>query len=135
VGVVSVGFYLVAAWLLMGPLGYLGLVWADTAKQMGHALIMVVLIIWQVGMGKEMGEELLGPGMLWIGMAGLGGGLVAWAVARAVDWLLLPGVAHDLVSLLVAGSGGVAVYLVILRWARLPELMTLSAGMRQRLRR
>ncbi len=135
VGVVSVGFYLVAAWLLMGPLGYLGLVWADTAKQMGHALIMVVLIIWQVGMGKEMGEEIFGQGMLWIGMAGLGAGLVAWAVASTVDWVLLPGLVHDLVSLVVAGSGGVAVYLLILRWARLPELMTLSAGMRQRLRR
>ncbi len=82
-----------------------------------------------------MGEEILGQGMVWIGLAGLGAGIVAWAVASGLDWLLLPGFVHDLTLVLVAGSGGVAVYLLILRWARLPELMTLSAGMVQRLRR
>lgn len=131
VGVISVGFYLVAAWLLMGPLGYLGLVWADTAKQIGHAVIMVALISWQVGMRKGM----LGQGMVWIGLAGLSAGLVTWAVAMGLDKVLLPGLVHDLASLLVAGGGGVAAYVLILHWARLPELVTISTGLRQRLGR
>src|SRR5690606_18643183 len=47
VGVISVGIYTVVALALIEPLGYIGLVWADTAKQAGHALIMVFLL-WRV---------------------------------------------------------------------------------------
>ena len=47
VGVVSVGVYVVAALTLVQPLGYLGLVWADTAKQAAHLIIMV-LLLWRV---------------------------------------------------------------------------------------
>jgi putative peptidoglycan lipid II flippase len=128
VGVISVGFYLLAAWALMGPLGYLGLVWADTAKQIGHMLIMIALIHWQVGMHREM----LGEGMLWIGLAGVGCGLATWVVANGMDNLLAPGIMHDLALLVVAGGAGLAVYLLLLHWARLPELVTAGDWLQQR---
>ena len=47
VGVVSVGVYIAVALILVQPLGYLGLVWADTAKQAAHLIIMV-LLLWRV---------------------------------------------------------------------------------------
>jgi len=49
VGVVSVGFYFVTALLLKAPLGFLGLVLADSAKQAGHAIIMSILLLRSVG--------------------------------------------------------------------------------------
>ncbi|MCX7669714.1 MAG: murein biosynthesis integral membrane protein MurJ, partial [Anaerolineae bacterium] len=49
VGVIGVGFYFAAALLLKGPLGFLGLVLADSAKQIGHAAIMSALLIRALG--------------------------------------------------------------------------------------
>ncbi len=49
VGVVSVLIYMVTAFFLLERLGYLGLVWADTAKQAGHAVIMALLLVRRVG--------------------------------------------------------------------------------------
>lgn len=135
VGVVSVGFYLLAAWALMAPLGYLGLVWADTAKQIGHMLIMLVLISWQVGMRRE----LFGHGTLWIVLAGVGAGAVMWGMTLALNGLLTGGVAaglgHDLLLLVVAGGTGVVAYVLLLLWARLPELMTVTTWAARRLGR
>jgi putative peptidoglycan lipid II flippase len=131
VGVVSVGFYLLAAWALMEPLGFLGLVWADTAKQLGHMLLMLVLMNRQAGLRRE----ILGQGTFWIGLAGLGTGLAMWTLAAGLDNLLLPGLGHDLALLVVAGGGGLASYGLCLHWARLPELVMVSAWARQRLAR
>ncbi len=129
VGVISVGFYLLVAWILLEPLGYLGLVWADSAKQISHALIMVGLISWQVGMRGEM----LGKGTLWIVLAALTAGVVTWAVALALDSALAAGLGHDLALLLVAGGGGGTVYVLLLRWAQLPEFVAINAWVWQRL--
>jgi putative peptidoglycan lipid II flippase len=131
IGVISAGFYVLAAWALLAPLGYLGLVWADTAKQIGHMVIMLALIHWQVGMRGE----LFGPGALWIGLAGLGAGAVMWSLAQALDNLLAPGLGHDLLLLVIAGGGGVMAYALILSWARLPELATVRARVVQRIGR
>jgi putative peptidoglycan lipid II flippase len=131
VGVISVGFYLLAAWALLEPFGYLGLVWADTVKQIGHMTLMLGLIGWQVGMRWEM----LGQGALWIGVAGLGAGAATWALAAGLDSLLAPGLGHDLILILVAGGAGIALYLLILHWAQLPELVTVGAWVQQRYKR
>lgn len=131
VGVVSVGFYLIAAWALLEPLGYLGLVWADTAKQIGHMVIMLTLMGWQVGVRWET----LGQGMVWIALAGLGAGLVMWAVRLGLDTLMMPGWGHDLALMIVAGGVGLLTYALLLHWARLTELVTIGAWVQQRLRR
>jgi hypothetical protein len=115
----------------MGPLGYLGLVWADSAKQMGHALIMLAAISWQVGMRRQ----LVGQGTLWILAAGLGAGFVTWVFAMALDGVMAAGLGHDLAQLLVAGGGGLAIYLLLLQWARLPELAAVNSWLWQRLGR
>jgi putative peptidoglycan lipid II flippase len=128
VGVISVLFYLVTAWALMETLGFLGLVWADTAKQIGHALIMMTLISWQVGMRREM----LGQGTLWILLAGAGAAVVTWLLAMILNGTMAAGIGHDLTLLFVAGSGGIAAYVLFLHWARLPELATFSGWLWQR---
>lgn len=121
IGVVSVGFYLVAAWALMTPLGFLGLVWADTAKHVGHMVIMLVLMRWQLG-GRAV---LWGRGVLWIVLAGLGAGMVmatlAQAAGRMMDGVVAPGAVYDLLLLGGAGAGGLLAYGLLLTWARVPE--------------
>lgn len=131
VGVASVGFYLLAAWALMGPLGYLGLVWADSAKHAGHLLIMLVLISRQVGMG----QELLSQDTLWILLAGLGAVVVCQGLATVLEGSLAAGFAGDLLLLVVAGGGGGAAYLLLLHWARQPELAIFSTWLWRRLGR
>ena len=131
VGILSVGFYLVAVWFLLEPLGYLGLVWADSAKQIGHMLIMVTLVSWKVGMGRE----LFGRGTIWIVLASLGAGAVMWGLSAWLNPRITPGLGHDLILLILAGGGGLLFYGVILYWARLPELETVTARFSQRLRR
>lgn len=49
VGVLSVGIYLIAALSLLRPLGFLGLVLADSAKHTGHAIIMLILLRRRLG--------------------------------------------------------------------------------------
>ncbi len=131
VGVVSVGIYVAAALTLAGPLGYRGLVWADTAKQAGHALIMVGLLALAGGLEWRS----LTHGLWALGVAGgvLGG--VAWGLAQGVTWVMPPGTVRDLVLLTVAGGGAVLVYGLLLRQTGLPEVDALLAAVRQRLRR
>jgi putative peptidoglycan lipid II flippase len=131
VGVISVGFYCAVAFALLEPLGYLGLVWADTAKQIGHMLIMVGLVSWQVSMGRE----LFGKGTLWILLAGIGAGGVMWALSALLDPSIAPGFGHDLLLLVVAGGGGLLFYWLLLHWVRLPELATVNAWFWARIRR
>jgi peptidoglycan biosynthesis protein MviN/MurJ (putative lipid II flippase) len=47
--VASVVCYAIIAWLLVESLGFLGLVWADTAKQASHLAIMLLLVQWRIG--------------------------------------------------------------------------------------
>ncbi|MCC6453417.1 MAG: murein biosynthesis integral membrane protein MurJ [Caldilineaceae bacterium] len=128
VGVISVVFYLLAAWALLQPLGYLGLVWADSAKQIGHMLIMLTLLNRQVGMRRE----ILGQGTLWIALAGVGAGLATWALTLGLNGLLAPGLGRDLALLVGAGGGGLLCYVLVLRWARLPELVSVGAWAQHR---
>ena len=131
VGVISVGFYCTVAFALLESMGYLGLVWADTAKQMGHMLIMLALVSWQVGMGRAF----FGKGTLWILLAGVGAGGMMWALSTMLEPRIAPGFGHDLLLLVVAGGGGLLFYLLLLHWARLPELATVNAWFWQRIKR
>lgn len=129
VGVISVGVYVATALSLMRPLGYLGLVWADTAKQAGHALIMAVLLGRQV---KQLHTH-LGRGLVWIGGAAAVMGGVAWLLAAWVGQSLPPGMMRDLGVLAAAGSGGLAVYALLLSRTTIPEVSSMAALIRRRI--
>lgn len=131
VGVVAVGFYIIVAFMLMPRLGYLGLVWADTAKQAGHMLIMLTLTAVYGGALKPM----LGRSALWIVVAGVAGAAASWWLthwAAALAWLPPePQFVQDLVRLAVVGGLTILVYGLILHWARVPELTTVVARLRR----
>ena len=118
VGVVSVAAYAVVAFALVDRLGYLGLVWADTAKQASHALIMLGLLVWRVG-PLSAG---LGRGLLQIGGASGIMALVVLGITAGISAFVGRGGAADLLLLLAAGGGGMAVYLAVLSWMGLPEV-------------
>jgi len=131
VGVVSVGIYVAAALTLVGPLGYRGLVWADTAKQAGHALIMAGLVAHAGGVEWRS----LARGLRGLGLAGVVLAAVAWTVSQGVSWAMPPGMLRDLAVLMLAGGGAVVIYGLLLRVSGLPEADALLAAVRRRLRR
>lgn len=118
VGVLSVGVYVFMAFALLDGMGYLGLVWADTAKQASHALIMVLLL------GRTLGR--LNGGMPR-GLVQLGGaGLVMGSVIVVMTWLLggwlPPTLAGDATRLVLVGGSGVVAYGAVLTVVGLPEV-------------
>lgn len=129
IGVVSVGVYVVAALALVQPLGYLGLVWADTAKQAGHAAIMVFLL-WRV-VGRLRAGTLAGFAVI-----ALAGGVMAVVTYGATALLGArppAGVFGALLSIVVAGGMGIVVYAAALMAFRLSEAQTLANAIRARL--
>lgn len=128
VGVISVGVYMIVAYQLLTPLGYLGLVWADTAKQAAHACIMFCLLLFRVGrLDGDMGRALI---VLLLGAMAMFGTQAFLAQ--------LPGLARlaqgPLVSLLlyvaVLGAAGLAAYGGVLYVAGLREARELMQRVR-----
>ncbi|MEJ2210255.1 MAG: murein biosynthesis integral membrane protein MurJ [Anaerolineae bacterium] len=132
VGVLSVGVYLVVALALVGPLGMLGLVLADSAKHFGHALTMLFLTRRRIGaladlrLGRTAGKALL-----------------AAAVMAAVALLSLAGVqalagAESLLARFLAvalpGALGLATFLGLAALLRIDEIRTLRDLVLRRLR-
>ena len=112
VGVIAVGVYFVVAWTLKGPLGFLGLVLADSAKQFAHAAIMIVLLL---GTPARLHHQ----GILKT-LAKASGAAIFMGAAAAllVRWLpaVLPGrFIGELMLLLAIGVACGALYLLALR--------------------
>ncbi|MDI9546479.1 MAG: lipid II flippase MurJ, partial [Chloroflexota bacterium] len=131
VGVLSVGVYVAVALSLLGRMGYLGLVWADTAKQASHAAVMLGLMHWKAGGLDGRFVRAFYP----IGLAAL----VMAAVIIAVQWVLAPALAGmgrwaDPVVLAAGGGIGAAVYLGLLLRMRLPEAGQLLHTVRRRVK-
>ena len=129
VGVVSVGIYTVVALALIQPLGFLGLVWADTAKQAGHALIMIFLL-WRV-VGR-LGAETW-RGFLVVALASAVMAAVIYGSALLLAPRLPAGAFGALLLIAMSGSAGVAVYATLLALLRLPEAHSVAATLRGRL--
>ena len=106
VGVLSVAIYIVFAFALVEPLGYLGLVWADSAKQASHALVMLGLLGWHVGRLHVRLRE--GVGL--IAAAALAMAAATWGIDALLQGVIGPGLGGDLMLLLLAGGGGAVVY-------------------------
>jgi len=113
VGVASVGVYLAVAWALLGSRGYLGLVWADTAKQAAHALVMLAF------MGRVLGVSVERRLLAALARPALAAGAMVAALAL-IDALLRPrvpaGAQGDLLRLALAGGAGMVTYSLAL-WA------------------
>lgn len=130
VGVVSVGVYVAVALTLLGPLSYLGLVWADSAKHASHALIMVALLGWTVGGWSA---------RLWrdLALLALAAGTMALTILGG-QWLVtgwLPaGIMGDLLRLGLLGGAGLLAYVAVLNAAGLREMRQLIALAWMRLR-
>ena len=126
VGVLSVLAYGVVALRFVEGLGFLGLVWADTAKQAAHALVMLALLAWTVGTHRRQrhtntAQQGLQSRLNWMlgptGRTLLSVGGAATAMALVIAELLArlnpagpPTLMTDLVQLGVAGGGGALVY-------------------------
>jgi putative peptidoglycan lipid II flippase len=121
VGVASVIVYTIIALTLVQPLGYLGLVWADTAKQASHLAIMAFLLWRRVGR--------LGAGTLRsFALVALATGLLAvvtWGVAQIVAGVLPPTLLGTLTLVGAAAGSGIAVYAVFLLWRGQAEIKTI----------
>lgn len=128
VGVISIGLYFIAALLLKGPLGFLGLVLADSVKQFGHAAIMTVLLLRSIGRLRN--ERLLSTMAKAMLAALLMGGAVSllatWLAAHAPD-----GKAGELLVVGGAGGAGFILYVVLLWLLKTPEIASLLAVIRK----
>ena len=129
VGVLSVGVYVLVAFSLLGPFSYLGLVWADTAKQAAHALVMLLLLAWRVG---RLGGE-VGRGVLAVGVAGAIMAPVVWTGAGILGGALPTGPLGDLLLLAGAGGLGLAVYTGVLRGMGVAEVAEIQRLLARRL--
>ncbi len=141
VGVLSVLVYGVIALTLVEGLGFLGLVWADTAKQAAHALVMLALLGWTVGSVKRQGNaagagarkidllrSALGPtGSTLLAIAGAAGAMAAVvsALLSVLDTAGPPALTNDLLQLCIAGGVGALVYAGGLLLVGQPEALRL----------
>ena len=129
VGLLSVVVYVGVAFTLLPLIGYLGLVWADSAKQASHALVMLLLLRWRIG--SLHGQVLRGGGQMLLAalpMAGVIGGLQYVLQERWPSFWLYNGITVAAVSGL-----GLVLYLFILQRLRLAEVTQLHSAVRTRL--
>lgn len=108
VGIFSVVVYLVVALSLVGPLGFLGLVLADSAKHFSHAVTMLILASRRIGGLGTLGLSQMSAKTLLA--AGVMAGLMAAAVyftGPLLDTSHLPG---KLAVVIMALALGVTVY-------------------------
>jgi putative peptidoglycan lipid II flippase len=118
VGVGSVVVYTIVALTLVQPLGYLGLVWADTAKQASH-LALMTFFLWR-RVGRLQAGTLSSFGLVAVGAALLGA--VTWLVAQMVAAVLPTTVLGTLTLVGSAAGAGIAVYAIFLLWRNQAEL-------------
>lgn len=137
VGVLSVLVYTAIAFVLLEGLGFLGLVWADTAKQGAHAVVMLGLLVWKLktvprrGRPSDAEDGLefrpardVGPNVRTV--AAVAGAAAAMGLVMA--WLLsllapvgTPTQSNDILRIVVGGAGGALAYAGALLLARQPE--------------
>jgi putative peptidoglycan lipid II flippase len=136
VGIVSVVVYLVVALLLIGPLGMLGLVLADSAKHVAHASIMLVLTrrrigrLSDLGLGQATVKTLLAGGAMAGVMALSLAGLTWFFSSRASEGFIV-----ELLIVAVPAGMGALVYWGLASLLRLEEIKSFSDIIRRRLGR
>lgn len=136
IGVLSVGLYLVVALSLIRPLGLLGLMVADSIKQIFHASVTGWILSRRLRQATGTGFTSFAGFWAAAGKAGLGAGLLgagAWAALTAVNaFAVLPGTLGHLVGVLVPGIIGAGLYAGCVSVLRIPELELLWTVVRGR---
>lgn len=131
VGMMSIVFYTIVAWLLLEPLGLLSLMVADAAKHVLHTVLMIWLLTRSLGgwIGFDMGKTAVKSLI-----AGLLTGLAAFAVSSAIQ-LALPatGFVNRLIIVSLSGGVGVAVFIGLANLLKMPEALGLIQMFRGRL--
>ncbi len=129
VGVISVAIYMGVALWALPRLGYIGLVWGDTAKQAGHALIMIAALWWRVG---RLGAQTTASAVKIL--------IASLLMAIGVYWLSF--LMNDIeaasrlgaaFTVAIAGGTGVALYLLVLFLLGIDEIQMLSQQLQRRL--
>jgi putative peptidoglycan lipid II flippase len=135
VGVVSVGVYLVVALTLLQPMGMLGLVLADSAKHMSHALIMLV-VTWRstggladLGLVRTTGKALLASGVMAGLMALVSRGLMSLSRISSAGSLL-----GEFLLVGVTAAVGIVVYLGLATLLRIEEVSMVRDLVQRRMR-
>jgi len=129
VAVVALGIYLAVAFLLIQPLGYLGLVLANSAQLAGHALVMLWFTRTRLG---GIGGEGLGATTLK---------LLCASAAMGAALLVLPALnfggslVSQIVRVLVSALLGGMIYVLGLKLLRVRELDLIVGILQERLRR
>jgi putative peptidoglycan lipid II flippase len=129
VGIFSVGVYIAVALMLLGSLGYLGLVWADTAKQASHAVVIAILLYWRIGATRAGFPRLILP----IILAAAGMAAIALAASRLLAANPTAGVWIELAVLIVTSGVGALVYAAILAACGVQEMRSALSAVRARL--
>lgn len=129
VGVGSVLCYVIVAFWLLPSLSYLGLVWADTAKQASHAIMMISLLYWRVGrLDAKVGRACLHMGIAAGAMA-----LTITGVQLYMGGGLHTSLWNNFFTVAISAGSGLVVYSMILYQLRLAEIMLVHTQVRSRL--
>jgi putative peptidoglycan lipid II flippase len=129
VGVLSVLVYLGVALSLMGPLGMVGLVLADSAKHISHCFTMLFLLHRKVGSLKGQG---ISRTVLKSGLASLA---MAFAVTEAIQAIPQGSFQGRLTAVLAGGAIGAGVYVAMAMLMRMEEVNLVKEAVLSRLRR
>ena len=133
VGILSVGVYLAVALILIRPLGMLGLVLADSAKHLGHALTMLILTsrrignLGDLGLGQTAVKALLAAAVMT--------GLIAITLSGLTGLVHSGGLARELLLVVVPAGVGAVAYLTLTFLLRVKEVGVLRDLVGKRLRR
>jgi putative peptidoglycan lipid II flippase len=133
VGILSVGIYLAVALVLIQPLGMLGLVLADSAKHLGHALTMLILTSRRIGTLRDLGlgqtavKALLAAGVMT--------GLIVITLTGLSGFVHNGGLVGELLAVLVSAGVGVLAYLALASLLRVEEVGVLRDLVGKRLQR
>jgi putative peptidoglycan lipid II flippase len=135
VGIASIVCYAAVAVPLAPVLGLPGIAFANTVQNSSHAIILFVLLTLTIG---SLGLRDLGGGLLRIGVAAAGMAATCWGLLVALP-LLAPGLftpnhlTGELLTVLVAGGLGGAVYFALAALLRVEEVRMLGGLARARL--
>ncbi len=129
VGVLAIGLYLVVALLLIGPLGMAGLVIANSAQWLSHAIVLFVLL-WRAmgGLGDLRLAKTVGQTIA----ATAGMGLAMWGVGSALAaGLPFSGLWTDLLTVTMAGTCGLLLFCGLAWLMKMDELAQLVGRFRR----